>query len=80
LTLTPISGPPGARAVLDRAGPCTLARARAAGKLAVAYLGVVDALALRYRGPARDPRGLRQAAQLGLAKAIRGYCAERGRP
>jgi hypothetical protein len=78
LTLTPISGPAEARAVLDRAGPCTLARARAAGELAVAYLGVADALTLRYRRPARAPEGLRHAARLGLAKALHGYCAERG--
>lgn len=73
MTLTPISGPVEARAVFDRAAPSTLERARAAGELAVAYLNGVDGEAFRYRCPASEPEGLRQAARLGLAKAVRRY-------
>lgn len=62
----------------DLAPADTLARASAAGDLAVEYLGVADALARRFRCPGHDPEDLRQVARLGLMKAARRYRTGRG--
>jgi RNA polymerase sigma-B factor len=60
-------------AVSESAAPETVARASAAGDLAIEYLGVADALARRFRCPGHDPEDLRQVARLGLMKAARRY-------
>ncbi|MCH6471514.1 sigma-70 family RNA polymerase sigma factor [Sinomonas terrae] len=62
----------------ETASPETLAAARAAGDLAVEYLGVADAIARRFRCPGHDPEDLRQVARLGLLKAARRYRSDRG--
>lgn len=57
-----------------RAAPLsTAAMARAAGKLALEYLGLADALARRFRCVGHDPDDLRQVARLGLVKAAQRY-------
>lgn len=67
-----IQGPVTAEAE-GRAPADTAERARAAGDLAVQYLGVANALARRYRCPGHDAEDLRQVARLGLMKAAQRY-------
>jgi RNA polymerase sigma-B factor len=67
----PLEGP--TTAAEEAASSATVARASAAGDLAVEYLGVADALARRFRCPGHDPDDLRQVARLGLMKAARRY-------
>ncbi|WP_415856458.1 sigma-70 family RNA polymerase sigma factor [Sinomonas sp. G460-2] len=62
----------------ESASPETAARAKAAGDLAVEYLGVADALAKRFRCPGHDPDDLRQVARLGLIKAANRYRHDQG--
>lgn len=62
----------------EAASPATLARAQAAGDLAVEYLGVADAVARRFHCPGHDPEDLRQVARLGLIKAAHRYRADLG--
>lgn len=62
----------------EAAPPETLARAQAAGDLAIEYLGVADAVARRFHCPGHDPEDLRQVARLGLIKAANRYRAELG--
>lgn len=51
---------------------------KAAGELAVEYLGLADALARRFRCPGHDPEDLRQVARLGLLKAAHRYRSDLG--
>ncbi|GAB3271454.1 hypothetical protein GCM10027449_07260 [Sinomonas notoginsengisoli] len=60
-------------AVRSSISPLTPASARAAGKLALEYLGVADALARRFRCVGHDADDLRQVARLGLIKAAQRY-------
>jgi len=50
------------------------------GKLAHLYLDLAEALARRYRGRGEDYEELRQAACVGLMKAVRGYTLDHGTP
>jgi RNA polymerase sigma-B factor len=59
--------------VRQGASPDTAARAAAAGRLAVEYLGVADALARRFRCAGHEAEDLRQVARLGLLKAAHRY-------
>lgn len=59
--------------------PAALAvQALTAGRLAMEYLGVADALARRFRCPGHDADDLRQVARLGLMKAAQRYRESRG--
>jgi RNA polymerase sigma-B factor len=50
------------------------------GQLAHLYLDLAEALARRYRGRGEDYEELRQAACVGLMKAVRGYTLDHGTP
>ncbi len=50
------------------------------GQLAQRYLDLAEALARRYRGRGEDYEELRQAACVGLMKAVRGYTLDHGTP
>lgn len=80
------AAPKGVVALRTRPGPLIRAVAPAAwaaqaftaGRLAVEYLGVADALARRFRCPGHDSDDLRQVARLGLMKAAQRYRASLG--
>jgi RNA polymerase sigma-B factor len=48
--------------------------------IAIAYVDLAEALARRFRGRGESFEDLRQAAYVGLMKAIRGYTLDRGSP
>ena len=55
-------------------------REEAVGQLAHLHLDLAEALARRYRGRGEDYEELRQAACVGLMKAVRGYTLDHGTP